>query len=250
MMLQGKVAIVTGGGRDIGKAVSKKLAQEGAKVVINYSKNKERASETLAEIREIGGDAILVQGDVTKQADVDKVISETIKTYGNEIHILVNVAGGLVARKTLEEMDEEFFTNLLRLNLVSAFLVTKAVVPYMKAGASIINFASQAGRDGGGAGSMAYATAKGSLMTFTRCLAKELGPRNIRVNAVCPGMIATTFHDTFTKEEVRKNVASITPLRREGLACEVANVVACLASHETSFVTGANIDINGGLVFS
>jgi len=250
MMLQGKVAIVTGGGRDIGKAVSKKLAQEGAKVVINYSKNKERASETLAEIREIGGDAILVQGDVTKQSDVDKVISETIKTYGNEIHILVNVAGGLVARKTLEEMDEEFFTNLLRLNLVSAFLVTKAVVPYMKAGASIINFASQAGRDGGGAGSMAYATAKGSLMTFTRCLAKELGPRNIRVNAVCPGMIATTFHDTFTKEEVRKNVASITPLRREGLACEVANVVACLASHETSFVTGANIDINGGLVFS
>jgi len=249
-MLQGKVAIVTGGGRDIGKAVSKKLAQEGAKVVINYSKNKERASETLAEIREIGGDAILVQGDVTKQSDVDKVISETIKTYGNEIHILVNVAGGLVARKTLEEMDEEFFTNLLRLNLVSAFLVTKAVVPYMKAGASIINFASQAGRDGGGAGSMAYATAKGSLMTFTRCLAKELGPRNIRVNAVCPGMIATTFHDTFTKEEVRKNVASITPLRREGLACEVANVVACLASHETSFVTGANIDINGGLVFS
>jgi len=250
MMLQGKVAIVTGGGRDIGKAVSKKLAQEGAKVVINYSKNKERASETLAEIREIGGDANLVQGDVTKQSDVDKVISETIKTYGNEIHILVNVAGGLVARKTLEEMDEEFFTNLLRLNLVSAFLVTKAVVPYMKAGASIINFASQAGRDGGGAGSMAYATAKGSLMTFTRCLAKELGPRNIRVNAVCPGMIATTFHDTFTKEEVRKNVASITPLRREGLACEVANVVACLASHETSFVTGANIDINGGLVFS
>src|SRR4029078_1073082 len=216
MMLQGKVAIVTGGGRDIGKAVSKKLAQEGAKVVINYSKNKERASETLAEIREIGGDAILVQGDVTKQSDVDKVISETIKTFGNEIHILVNVAGGLVARKTLEEMDEEFFTNLLRLNLVSAFLVTKAVVPYMKAGASIINFASQAGRDGGGAGSMAYATAKGSLMTFTRCLAKELGPSNIRVTAVGPGMIAITFHDTFTKAEVRKNVAASTPLRREG----------------------------------
>jgi 3-oxoacyl-[acyl-carrier protein] reductase len=136
------------------------------------------------------------------------------------------------------------------LNVVSAFLVTKAVVPHMKAGASIVNFASQAGRDGGGAGSTAYATSKGSLMTFTRSLAKELGPRNIRVNAVCPGMIATTFHDTFTKEEVRKNVAAITPLRREGLACEVANVVACLASHETSFVTGANIDINGGLVFS
>jgi 3-oxoacyl-[acyl-carrier protein] reductase len=249
-MLQGKVAIVTGGGRDIGKAVSKKLAAEGAKVVINYAKNKDKASETLQEIQQNGGDAILVQGDMTKQVDVDKVISETIKAYGNEIHILVNVAGGLVARKTLEEMDEEFFCNLLRLNLVSVFLVTKAVVPHMKPGASIINFASQAGRDGGGAGSMAYSTSKGSVMTFTRSLAKELGPKNIRVNAVCPGMIATTFHDTFTKDEVRKNVAAITPLRREGHACEVANVVACLASAETSFVTGTNIDINGGLVFS
>jgi 3-oxoacyl-[acyl-carrier protein] reductase len=250
MMLQGKVAIVTGGGRDIGKAVSKKLAAEGAKVVINYARNKDKANETLQEIQQDGGDAILVQGDMTKQADVDKVVSETIKAYGNEIHILVNVAGGLVARKTLEEMDEEFFCNLLRLNLVSVFLVTKAVVPHMKPGASIINFASQAGRDGGGAGSMAYSTSKGSVMTFTRSLAKELGPKNIRVNAVCPGMIATSFHDTFTKDEVRKNVAAITPLRREGYACEVANVVACLASAETSFVTGTNIDINGGLVFS
>lgn len=250
MMLKGKVAIVTGGGRDIGRAVSIKLAAEGANVVINYAKNKDRAVETLQEIRENGGNAILVQGDMTKQADVDKLISETTKAYGDEIHVLVNVAGGLVARKTLEEMDEQFFTDLLRLNLVSVFLVTKAVVPHMNAGASIINFASQAGRDGGGAGSMAYATSKGSVMTFTRCLAKELGPKNIRVNAVCPGMIATTFHDTFTKDEVRKNVAAITPLRREGHACEVANVVACLASAETSFVTGANIDINGGLIFS
>ena len=250
MSLQGKVAIVTGGGRDIGKAVSKKLAAEGAKVVINYSKNEDKAKETLNEIKAAGGEAILVQGDVTKQADVDKVISETIQAYGDEIHILVNVAGGLVARKTLQEMDVDFFDYVLRLNLTSTFMVTKAVVPYMKQGASIINFASQAGRDGGGAGSTAYATSKGGIMTFTRSLAKELGPKNIRVNSVCPGMIATTFHDTFTKNEVRTNVAAATPLRREGQACEVANVVACLASSETSFVTGANIDINGGLAFS
>src|SRR5205085_2890842 len=111
----------------------------------------------------------------------------------------------------------------------------------------IINFASQAGRDGGGAGSAAYATSKGGVMTFTRSMAKELGPRNIRVNAVCPGMIATTFHDTFTKEQVRINVAAATPLRREGCACEVANIVSYLASPETSFITGTNIDINGGL---
>jgi 3-oxoacyl-[acyl-carrier protein] reductase len=250
MILKGKVAIVTGGGRDIGKAVSKKLAAEGAKVVINYSKNKCQAMETLEEIKRAGGEAILVQGDMTKQADVNQLITETVKTYGDEIHILVNVAGGLVARKTLEEMDEEFFSHILKLNLMSVFLMTKAVVPFMKPGASIINFASQAGRDGGGAGSTAYATSKGGVMTFTRSMAKELGPKNIRVNAVCPGMIATTFHDIFTKDEVRRNVASITPLRREGTAGEVAEVVACLASPATSFITGANFDINGGLVFS
>jgi 3-oxoacyl-[acyl-carrier protein] reductase len=250
MNLQGKVAIVTGGGRDIGKAVSIKLAAEGAKVIINYSKCEDKAIETLNEIKAAGGDAIMVQGDVTKQDDVDRLVAETLKAYGNEIHILVNVAGGLVARKTLEEMDMDFFTYVLNLNLTSAFMVTKAVVPYMKSGASIINFSSQAGRDGGGAGSTAYATSKGGLMTFTRSLSKELGPKGIRVNSVCPGMIATTFHDTFTKNEVRTNVAAATPLRREGRAEEVANVVACLASSETSFVTGANIDINGGLVFS
>jgi 3-oxoacyl-[acyl-carrier protein] reductase len=216
MNLHGKVAIVTGGGRDIGKAISIKLAAEGAKVIINYSKCFEKATETLNEIKAAGGEAAMVQGDVTKQAHVDRLIAETVKAYGNEIHILVNVAGGLVARKTLDEMDVDFFTYVLNLNLTSTFIVTKAVVPYMKSGASIINLSSQAGRDGGGAGSTAYATSKGGLMTFTRSLAKELGPKNIRVNSVCPGMIATTFHDTFTKNEVRTNVAAATPLRREG----------------------------------
>src|ERR1051325_3224917 len=148
MNLQGKLAIVTGGGRDIGKAVSLKLAAEGAKVVINYSKCEGKAVETLNEIKAAGGEAILVQGDVTKQADVDKIVAETVKNYGNEIHILVNNAGGLVARKTLDEMDVEFFTHVVNLNLTSTFMVTKAVVPRMKEGASIINFASQAGRDG------------------------------------------------------------------------------------------------------
>ncbi|NNJ80378.1 MAG: SDR family oxidoreductase, partial [Xanthomonadales bacterium] len=130
------------------------------------------------------------------------------------------------------------------------FLVTKAVVPYMGDGGSIINFSSQAGRDGGGPGAWAYAASKGAITTFTRGLAKELGPKNIRVNAVCPGMIATTFHDTFTKDEVRANVAGATPLRREGRAGEVADAVAYLASRESSFLTGVNLDINGGLLFS
>lgn len=249
-MLEGKVAIVTGGARDIGKAVSKKLAAQGAKVVINYFDNEDQAKETLAEIKDAGGEGIIVQGDMTKQADANNLVAEAIKAYGDKINILVNVAGGLVARKTLEEMDEEFFNFLMQLNLTSTFLVTKAVVPHMNGGSSIVNFASQAGRDGGGPGASAYATSKGAVMTFTRALAKELGPKKIRVNALCPGMIATKFHDDFTKDQVRVNVANGTPLRREGQAQEVADLVSYLASDESSFVTGNNIDINGGLAFS
>ncbi|MBN3581566.1 3-oxoacyl-ACP reductase FabG [Algoriphagus aestuarii] len=250
MKLEGKVAIVTGGGRDIGKEVSKKLASLGAKVVVNYFDGQDQAESTLQEIKAAGGEAILVQGDMTDENSVANLVSEATKQYGSQIDILVNVAGGLVARKTIEEMDLEFFNFLLKLNLTSNFLVTKAVVPFMKSGSSIVNFASQAGRDGGGPGASAYSTAKGGVITFTRAMAKELGPKNIRVNSLCPGMIATTFHDTFTKDEVREKVAMSTPLKREGKAEEVADLVAYLASDESSFLTGNNIDINGGLLFS
>lgn len=249
MKLKGKVAIVSGGARDIGKAVSLKLAAEGAKVVVNYNSNSKNAEDTLREIQQAGGEAIIVKGDMTKQEDVENLVKAALENYGPSIDVLVNVAGGLVARKTIEEMDEDFFNHVIRLNLNSTFLLTKAVVPHMDGG-SIINLASQAGRDGGGPGASAYATSKGAVMTFTRAMAKELGPRNIRVNALCPGMISTTFHDTFTKDEVRANVAKATPLRREGKASEVADAVAYLASSEASFITGANLDINGGLLFS
>ncbi len=250
MDLKGKVAIVTGGARDIGKAVSKALAKEGAKVVINYFDNEAQAKETLSEIESAGGQAIIVQGDMTKQAEVSNLVDQAVKAFGKQIDVLVNVAGGLVARKRLEEMDEDFLNFLMRLNLNTVFLATKAVVPHMTAGGSIVNFASQAGRDGGGPGSTGYSTAKGAVMTFTRSMAKELGPKKIRVNAICPGMIATTFHDTFTKDEVRTNVANGTPLRREGKAAEVADLVTYLASDKSSFLTGTNVDINGGLAFS
>lgn len=250
MNLSGKVAIVTGGGRDIGKMTSIKLASLGAKVVINYYDTKNEAELTKIAIENAGGEAIVVQGDMTKQADIDNLLKKTTEAFGNEIHILVNVAGGLVARKSLSEMDEDFVNFVFKLNFNTVFLVTKAVVPYMTEGASIINFASQAARDGGGPGASAYSASKGAVMTFTRSMAKELGPKKIRVNALCPGMIATTFHDTFTKNEVRANVASATPLRREGQASEVADLVAYLASEQASFITGGNFDINGGLAFS
>ncbi|PTS94545.1 oxidoreductase [Pedobacter sp. HMWF019] len=250
MRLKDKVAIVTGGSRDIGRAVSIQLARQGAKVVVNYNSNIENANETLQQIKKDGGEAIIVKGDVTKSADIAQLIAESHKAFGNKIDILVNVAGGMVARKATAELDEAFWDQVMDLNLKSVFLVSKATIPSMESGGSIINLSSLAGRDGGGPGASAYATAKGGVMTYTRALAKELGPKNIRVNAVLPGMIATTFHDTFSKPEARVNVANATLLKREGTAEEVADLVVYLASSESSYLTGTNIDINGGLNFS
>ncbi|MFK8030225.1 MAG: SDR family NAD(P)-dependent oxidoreductase [Gammaproteobacteria bacterium] len=250
MKLKNKVAIVTGGARDIGGAISKSLAAEGAKVVINYFNNQSVADQTLQEITDAGGTATLIRADMTNQEGVDAVLSHAQATYGDSIDVLVNVTGGMVARKSLAEMDEEFFEKVMRLNLTTTFLATKAVVPHMGSGSAIVNLASLAGRDGGGPGAAAYSTSKGAVITFTRAMAKELGPSGIRCNSVCPGMISTTFHDEFTKDAVRANVAGATPLRREGKAEEVADFVTYLASDDSSFITGGNYDINGGLFFS
>lgn len=250
MRLKGKLAIVTGGSRDIGREVSVQLAKEGAKVVVNYLNSEAEAQETKNQIESINGECILVKGDMTKWEDAQNLIKTATDHFGKEIHILVNVAGGLFARKTIEEQDEAFYDLVMDVNLKSVFLTTKAAVAYMPAGSSIINFSSQAGRDGGGGGATLYATAKGAVMTYTRGLAKEFGPKGIRVNAVAPGMIATSFHDRFTKPEIRTAVANSTPLRRQGDAKDVADLVIYLASDESSFITGTNIDINGGTYFS
>ena len=244
-----KVAIVTGGARDIGRETSLKLAREGASVCVNYYDNPDQADETKSMIEKEGGKAIIVQGDMTKVEDIKNVVNKCKDAFGNEIHILVNIAGGLVGRKTIDELDIDFWDLVIKLNLTSVYMVTKEVVPFMPSGSSIINFSSQAARDGGGPGATAYSTAKGGVLTFTKSMSKELGPKNIRVNAVSPGMINTTFHNTFTKPEVREKVAAGTPLRREGEADEVADLVAYLASSESSFITGASIEINGGLYF-
>ncbi|MCF8715576.1 glucose 1-dehydrogenase [Joostella atrarenae] len=247
---EGKVAVVTGGARDIGQAISLNLAKQGAKVVVNYFDDEKGAAETVNLIKKDGGEAISVYADATKQSDIDNLVAETKKAFGSKVDVLVNVAGGLFARKTIEEMDLDFYNLLMDVNFKSVFLVTKAFKPLMGEGGSIVNFSSQAARDGGGPGAGLYAASKGAVMTYTRSLAKEFGPQGIRVNALTPGMIATKFHDDFTKDEVRTKVAGGTPLRREGEAKEVADLVAYLASDESSFLTGNNIDINGGLAFS
>lgn len=246
MRFQGKVAIVTGGARDIGRSVSTRLAAEGAHVVVNYRGDADAAAATVAAIAEAGGSATAHRADVTDAGEVAGLVAAA----GGRIDILVNLAGGMVARKTLADMDEAFFDQVMELNLKSVFLVTKAALPHLGQGSAIVNVSSLAGRDGGGPGASVYATAKGALMTLTRAWAKELGPQGIRVNAVCPGLIGTSFHDIFSKPEGRAAIAGNTPLRREGHPDEVADAIAYLASTDAAFLTGVCLDINGGLGFS
>jgi 3-oxoacyl-[acyl-carrier protein] reductase len=248
--LTGKIALVTGGARDIGRATCVRLAELGATVVVNYRSNRAEADETLALIEAKGGRGVLAQGDVLNAGELANVFATVRKAGDGWIDILVNNAGGLVARKTVTEMDEAFWDQVIALNLKSVFLATKAALPYFRDGGAIVNFSSQAARDGGGPGASAYATAKAGVSNFTRAMAKELAARKIRVNAIAPGMIATKFHDTFTKAEVRTRVAGMTPLGREGRAEEVADAVAYLASPRASFINGESLEINGGIFFS
>jgi 3-oxoacyl-[acyl-carrier protein] reductase len=246
MRFKGKTAIVTGGGRDIGKAIAMKLAAEGANVVINYSQSEKASNETVSLIKDAGGNATIFKADLTRAAEVKNLKDFFTTASGRKLDILVNNAGGIIARKKLSDQDENFYDAVMDLNFKSLFLVTHAFVSLMQSGGSIVNISSLAARDGGGTGASLYAASKGAITTYTRSLAKELGPSGIRVNAVCPGLINTTFHDKFTPDEVREKVVVSTPLRREGTSEDVANLVAFLASDDASFITGANYDINGG----
>jgi len=247
-LFENKLAVVFGGGRDIGRAVSVDLAKNGAQVAFSY--NSGGAEDTLAAIKAVGGTGWAFKVDAMDTAAIRAFASAAAKQAGKQISVLVNVVGGIVARKRMEEMDDAFWETVMNLNVRSTFAMAQSAIPLMHDGGAIVNFSSLAGRDGGGGGAIAYGSSKGALMAFTRGLAKELGARKIRVNAVCPGMIATKFHDDFTKPEIRAKVAASTPLGREGKAEEVANLVTYLASEQSSFLTGTCIDINGGTFFS
>lgn len=247
MKLQGKTAIVSGGGRDIGRACALRLAAEGAAVAINYFASGDGAEGAAKEIADAGGKAFAMRGDLTDQGAAKELADRAADEFGG-IHVVVNNAGGLVARVKVAEMPLEHWQKVMDVNMTSAFLLTNAALLHMKSGA-IINMVSQAARDGGGPGASAYGAAKGALLTWTRGLAKELGP-DIRVNGICPGMVDTDFHNIFTKPEVRTMVANNSPVKREGAPVDIANLVAFLATDDSAFMTGANVDINGGMLFS
>ena len=247
--LQGKTALVTGGGRDIGAAIATRLGEAGASVIINYYSSAAAAEATAEAINGSGGKAITVQADVTRDSQVKRLLKESSNAFGGSLDILVNNAGGLLARKKIDEMKEAFWDAVMDVNLKSVFLVTRAALPFMKPGAAIVNVGSLAARDGGGGGSVAYATAKGGVLTLTRGMAKELAARRIRVNCVSPGLINTTFHDTFTPDAVREMVSKRTAVGREGESEDVANAVVFLASEEAAYINGESVEINGGLYF-
>ncbi|WP_017446424.1 SDR family NAD(P)-dependent oxidoreductase [Gayadomonas joobiniege] len=246
--MQGKTAIVAGGGRDIGKACAVELAKRGANIVLTYHSSSASAEQAVNEIENLGVQALALQADLTQADQVDAVVKKALATF-EKIDCLIHVSGGLIDRVKISEMSDEHWHKVMDVNLTSLFMMTRACIPHMPKGSSIVTFSSLAARDGGGGGAVAYATSKGAIMTFTRGLAKELGP-DIRVNSLCPGIISTGFHDTFTPDDIREKVAGMTALKREGSAEEVAKAAAFLASDESSYITGANIDINAGLYFS
>ena len=246
--LNGKVALVTGASSGIGRATAEALAANGARVAINFHRNQAGAESARAKIVSGGSRAIVIQADVTRAKDVESLVEQTVAELG-PIDILVNNAGSLVERLKILELTEERWDEVIDLNLKSAFLCCKAVAGSMierKAGA-IINVSSIAGRTGGALGSIHYSTAKGGLITFTKGLAKELGPFGVRVNAISPGVIDTPYHEQFSSPETMKTYVAAIPLGRVGTPEEVAKVICFLASDAASYLAGETIEINGGM---
>ena len=247
--LEGKNVLITAGGQGIGESITRYFIDSGANVAIHYFSSAETANQLMEYAKTKGLKAVAISGDLTKEADATAMIEKTVQELGG-LDILINNAGSLVARKLLNELETSFWHKVMDINLTSMMFVTRAAAPYLakNKNSSIVNLASLAGRKGGHPGSVAYATSKGAILTFTRALSTELGVEGIRVNAVAPGLIlGTSFHNTHTtKASADKTIAGI-PIQKAGSAADVARAVLYLASEYDGFITGATLDINGGV---
>jgi len=247
MAFSGEVAWVTGSSTGIGRAVAEGLAREGCRVAVHYNSSQDEAREVVNGIEGSGGEAMLVGGDVSDGGEVRRMAGEIEDRFGR-LDILVNNAGSLLERRSLEEMTEDLWDRVMDVNLKSVYLCSQAVLPVMKrqGRGRIVNITSVAARNGGGPGSVAYATAKGGVSTLTRAMAKELVADNILVNGVAPGVITTPFHDRFTPPDVREKMAGAIPIGREGTPEETAGAVVFLASSAADYLVGEIIEVNGG----
>src|SRR5262245_24660088 len=247
--LKGKRALVTGGGQGLGYAITEQLLDAGANVAIHYFSSEAGAKQLKARAEKIGIGAEMFRADLTKDDDAVALVQNAAGFLGG-LDILINNAGDLVERRALEKVDRHFWQHVMDVNATSMMLVTRSATPWLvKAGqASIVNLSSLAGRKGGHPGSLVYSTAKGAVLTWTRALANELAPRGVRVNCVAPGLIlGTRFHNTHTTPESAKKSVEGIPLGRAGTPDDVARAVVYLASEFDGFITGATLDINGGV---
>jgi len=244
--LTGKVAVVTGASKGIGASIAKHLGAEGASVVVNYASSKAGADKVVAEINSNGGKAVAVQGDVAKKADIDRLFAETKKAFGR-LDILVNNAG-IYAFGPLENVTEEHFHSQFNLNVLGLLLASqKAAELFDSNGGSIINVSSVVGVNPL-PGASVYSASKAAVDAITKSLAKELGPKKIRVNSINPGMIETEGVQSagFLESDFRKQVEAQTPLGRIGQPQDVARVAAFLASPDSGWVSGETLMIAGG----
>jgi 3-oxoacyl-[acyl-carrier protein] reductase len=244
--LKGKVVLVTGASTGIGAACAKAFGALGCKVAVHYNSSKAAAMAVAEAVEKAGGEALVVQGDLRLTADCERVVTETAKRF-KRIDVLINNAGALVKRVPITDVSDEIFDDIVGLNVRSMLMCTKYAVPHMTRGSSIINLTSIAARNGGGPGASLYAGSKGFVSTATKSLAKELAGRQIRVNAVAPGVITTPFHDKFSTPEQLEAMRLTIPMARLGTADECVGAFVYLASEKlSSYVTGQIIEVNGG----
>jgi 3-oxoacyl-[acyl-carrier protein] reductase len=248
--LIGKKAFITGAGQGIGKAVGEELIKAGCDIFVNTYSDLEGAAKLVSLAESAGRKADYFQADLIDEESVKKSVNKAVSFLGG-LDILINNTGGLIRRKMIHEVDVEFWKTVIDLNLTTMMVVTRECIPYLEksGGASIVNLASLAGRKGGHPGSLVYSMTKGAVLAWTRALATELGPKGIRVNSVAPGLIlGTKFHNTFTTKESAEATIKTIPLGRAGNVGDVARPIVFLASEYDGFITGATIDINGGVL--